>query len=232
MGTPLHVACLNNQYTKVKPLLSTESLRVEERTREGLTALMLCSKLNNVRLVRLLLENKARLNAVDKVGATALMISSEQGNLQVVNVLVKAGADLEVEDFFLGGGESALYLAAEQERLEVVGPLMRAGSNPCSSREGGMTPLHTAARHMEDWGLYRRWLVEALYCLPMCQGGRTASSVFMIAMSPLTWLALVGIVMWFDGCSLMGLVYVEGRPGVTKHSKLPRFSVTWKYSPF
>lgn len=24
---------------------------------------------------------------------------------------------------------------------------MRAGSNPCSSREGGMTPLHTAARH-------------------------------------------------------------------------------------
>lgn len=65
---------------------------------------MLCSKLSNVRLVRLLLENKARLNAVDMVGATALMISSEQGNLQVVNVLVKAGADLEVEAVF-GGGE-------------------------------------------------------------------------------------------------------------------------------
>lgn len=146
MGTPLHVACLNNQYTKVKTLLSTESLRGEERTREGFTALTLCSKLNNVHLVRLLLENKARLNAVDKVGATALIISSKQGNLQVVNVLVKAGADLEVEVFFFFL-KSALYLAAEQERLEVVGPLMRAGSNPCSSREGGMTPLHTAARH-------------------------------------------------------------------------------------
>ena len=105
---------------------------------------MLCCKLNNVGLVRLLLDNRASLDAVDKIGATALMISSEQGNLKVVVLLVMAGADLDVEDVF---GKSALCLAAEQERLEVVVYLMRVGSNPCSRKNDGMTPLHTAARH-------------------------------------------------------------------------------------
>lgn len=144
MHYPLHVAILNNQFGKVKSLLTSAYDVVEERTREGFTALMLCCKLNNVRLVKLLLGHKASLDAVDNIGATALMISSEQGNLQVVNVLVKAGADLHVKDMF---GKSALYLAAEQERLEIVVSLLEAGASPCSAKNDGMMPLHTAARH-------------------------------------------------------------------------------------
>lgn len=141
---PLHLACLKNQFTKVKNLLQSSFGGVEERTHEGFTPLMLCCKLNNPRLAKLLIDHKASLNAVDKVGATALMISSEQGNLQVVVLLVKAGADLYVEDVL---GKSALYLAAEQERLEIVKILLKAGANPCSRKNDGMTTLHTAARH-------------------------------------------------------------------------------------
>lgn len=142
--TALHLACFNNQFTKVKTLMATSPSLIDQSD-DGLTPLMVCCKLNNVRLVKLLLDNNANLTLVDNVGATALMISAEHGYLQVVNVLVKAGANLEASDQF---GKTALQLAAEQERLDVIKVLMNAGANPTSRKQrGGMTALHTAARH-------------------------------------------------------------------------------------
>ena len=142
--TALHLACFNNQYTKVKTLVATFPSLIDQND-GGLTPLMMCCNLNNVRLVKLLVDNNANLTLVDKVGSTALMISAEHGYLQVVNVLVRAGADLEASDQF---GKTALQLAAEQERLDVIKLLLNAGANPTSRKaRGGMTALHTAARH-------------------------------------------------------------------------------------
>jgi hypothetical protein len=60
-----------------------------------MTALMIA---RDERMVSLLLEHGANVNAVDEAGATALMYQAEFGNARAVTMLLGAGADSTVRD--------------------------------------------------------------------------------------------------------------------------------------
>lgn len=57
-----------------------------------LTALMLASENGYAKVVRLLLEAGADINAAKFDGATALMLASQIGNTEVVRILLNHGA--------------------------------------------------------------------------------------------------------------------------------------------
>lgn len=67
-----------------------------------------------VKLVKLLINAKANLEATDSDGKTALIHASEFGLPPVVEILVRSGANLLVRD---SEGKSALDYAKESERL-------------------------------------------------------------------------------------------------------------------
>jgi hypothetical protein len=56
---------------------------------DGMTPLLYASKYNNLELVRLLLENGARINAMAKDGSTALSIAQRNDNVSIYNYLME-----------------------------------------------------------------------------------------------------------------------------------------------
>ena len=55
---------------------------------------MYASKLHNIKVVELLIQKGANINAQDNVGYTALMYASRIHNIKVLELLIQKGADI------------------------------------------------------------------------------------------------------------------------------------------
>jgi ankyrin repeat protein len=93
--------------------------------------------------IRLLLKQKADVNAPAPDGATALHWAAHWDDLESVDLLLKAGANVNVKNEY---EVTPLSLAVENGSLPMVQRLLKSGANTNVAMATGETPLMTAVR--------------------------------------------------------------------------------------
>ncbi|XP_064647015.1 serine/threonine-protein phosphatase 6 regulatory ankyrin repeat subunit B-like, partial [Lineus longissimus] len=97
-------------------------------------------------VVRLLIENKADVNAIDNKdddGSSPLSYAAEEGNIDVVRLLIENKADVHATD---NKGRSPLSYAAEEGNIDVVRLLIENKADVNATDNEGSSPLSHAVQ--------------------------------------------------------------------------------------
>jgi ankyrin repeat protein len=94
--------------------------------------------------LRMLIQQKADVNAVQADGATAIQWAAYRNDVEMADILIAAGADVKLAN---REGATPLWLAAENGSLRMIGKLLEAGADPNGRTPNGETPLMMAARN-------------------------------------------------------------------------------------
>ncbi|MGI9259910.1 MAG: ankyrin repeat domain-containing protein [Gammaproteobacteria bacterium] len=135
-ATPMQEAVTRGNVAMVEALIGAGADVNTENYESGQTPIMTAARTGNVDMIALLLDNGADINAAESWrGQNALMWAVAENHLPAVALLIERGADVN--------GPARYY---EFGRLEWA-----AGNVPRNRPQGGLTPLHYAARlgHVE-----------------------------------------------------------------------------------
>ena len=94
------------------------------------------------KLVPLLLDNGASLEARDREGNRALARAAQAGRVPVITLLIARGAEIDARNI---AGSTALYLASEKDRGPAIDALIAAGAAVDLPGRSGVRPLAAAA---------------------------------------------------------------------------------------
>lgn len=111
----------------------------------GYTALHIAAQFNP-EICALLIDKKAKVDAVSKRKETPLMIACTYGNAEQVNMLLEAGADTSLTNW---NGETALHCVAASwlksgDGCEIAEMLLAAGADTTIRDREGYTPYDLA----------------------------------------------------------------------------------------
>ncbi|GMH40012.1 hypothetical protein BSKO_07916 [Bryopsis sp. KO-2023] len=107
----------------------------------GGTSLHLAVELQNLPMVKLLVNAGANINARSPSLATPLHVAAVT-SVPILSYLLKKGAGLSVQDSL---GDTPLHYAVINSNLEATKILLKAGADPNIRDDGFFTPLHEAA---------------------------------------------------------------------------------------
>eukprot|EP01063_Lacrimia_lanifica_P019339 TRINITY_DN2650_c0_g1_i1.p1 TRINITY_DN2650_c0_g1~~TRINITY_DN2650_c0_g1_i1.p1 ORF type:complete len:4276 (+),score=1824.49 TRINITY_DN2650_c0_g1_i1:119-12946(+) len=110
---------------------------------DGLTALMLAARVNNVGIINQLLAARANINAQDSNGDTPLIHACEMGNIGVVEALVSAGADVGIQN---ARHFTALMRACVRGHTDVALPLLQYWTRNEHLESPATSVLHCAVQ--------------------------------------------------------------------------------------
>ncbi|XP_058809038.1 putative ankyrin repeat protein RF_0381 [Phymastichus coffea] len=150
--TPLHlIACLDYQdadkTVRLAKLILNRGVNIKillnECTDSGETVLHHAVLSNNVKLIKLLLEYGANINAKNRDGKSPLYFAVECSNTKILNFLLENGARVNDK---MNHGFTALHEAIIQRSEDNIELLLSHGAEVNSKDIYGKTPLHLAAR--------------------------------------------------------------------------------------
>jgi ankyrin repeat protein len=116
---------------------------VNNRNRDGETALIMAVINGNIEIIKLLIAAGADVNARDRHEQTALIRAAKKGYTEIVKLLLNAGANVYDKDIY---GRTALIWAVPNGHREIVELLVAAGTVNISDKYG-CTPLIFAAEN-------------------------------------------------------------------------------------
>src|SRR5580704_12274712 len=93
--------------------------------------------------LRVLLEQKADVNAPQTDGATAIQWAAYRDDMEMADLLIRAGANVKTPN---RDGATALYLASLRGDAAMIDKLLNAGADPNERGPEGETPLMLASR--------------------------------------------------------------------------------------
>ncbi len=131
-------ACESGDTAKVKSLLD-DGVSVKTADAGGYSGLHLA--IRSIPVIRLLIENRANVNAVDKKGRTPLVLAAIAGQIGAVEELLHADARVDVRD---SEGCTALSRAVLNRRPRTVALLIANGANVHIQDNQGRTPRDMA----------------------------------------------------------------------------------------
>lgn len=94
--------------------------------------------------LRVLLQQKADVNAPQADGATAIEWAAYRNDLDMADLLIAGGANVKLAN---RDGVTPLWLASENGSARMIGKLIEAGADPNERQPNGETPLMMAARN-------------------------------------------------------------------------------------
>jgi hypothetical protein len=152
---PFFNAIFQNDIKGVQTSIAT-GFDVNTKDKNNMTALHVAVEFENLEIAKLLLQNKADINAQDKDGKTPLMYAVDgiTENFEAVKLFIKSGAKLETRD---KEGNTALLIASDGYSKEIVEYLLKAGANPNVKNKESETPLSLAGNQEEIKEILRRY---------------------------------------------------------------------------
>lgn len=126
---PLMRACRDGNTGIVQTLLNYGANVNLQNIYDNTTLIMVASEFNCIKIVELLLENDANVNAQDQSGWTALMHAAFNGNAKIVQMLLNNGANIDLSNNY---GDTALALAINNGRQQIIELLVQAQTIPFS----------------------------------------------------------------------------------------------------
>jgi len=167
----LHESAADGDIEQVKLLIS-KGADVNEKDKEGRTALHYASEKSHIEVAKLLISQGAYVNAMDRNWAKPLHYAAMHGDRQTVELLLNEGADVDAQDAsgrrpwfeamkklkkFLVEGinvntraeykTTALHAAANSGKKDIVEFLVNKGANVDARDSFGLAPLYYAALH-------------------------------------------------------------------------------------
>ncbi|OUM68515.1 hypothetical protein PIROE2DRAFT_34857, partial [Piromyces sp. E2] len=101
-NSALMYACTNDDFTKIKYLIK-RGININIQNNDGDTALMQSikagTKINNEKIIDILLEKRADVDHQESQGNTALHYAARQGNIVTIEKLIKSNANLEIRNY-------------------------------------------------------------------------------------------------------------------------------------
>jgi uncharacterized protein len=135
-------AIRTGDHATVSSLLAAHAADPDQLLPDGSTPLSWAVESQDPRMVRLLLDARARPDAARNAAAAPLLLACAHGNPEVLTMLLDAGADARRT---ATGGISPLALCAGTAPPEVVARLIAAGAAVDTADSGGQTALMWAA---------------------------------------------------------------------------------------
>lgn len=145
----VYEATWNGHFEKVKALLKEKPELISSKNADGDTLLFWAVISLNTNVVKLLIDNKADVNARNDNGMTPLIGTVEGGHydkadLQNAELLLAHGADVGATN---NDGKTPLHYAAEGGYDELAELLLAHEANVNAREEGSWTPLFRAASY-------------------------------------------------------------------------------------
>jgi len=140
--TPLLMATKAGD-TKIVEILASKKADMEFKLHDGNTALSLSCMLEKMDVAKLLLENKADVEAPVE-GLTLLLRAAHAGQTDVINQLVQYKADV---NFKTPEGTTALHIATKLKNKDAVDALIQCNADLEKTDDDSLTPLMTAVLH-------------------------------------------------------------------------------------
>ena len=147
--TPMHYAISmrkKNVCEILQILLTAPDARVNAKDRDG-DSLLHYAVCRDIKIVELLIKNKAKIDIRNSWGETPLHTAAEKADIPVIKYLLSHRADIEIKDSL--GGTPLKSAICGRDPEKAVAFLLSAGADPDSCDSDGNTPLHTAAMSKE-----------------------------------------------------------------------------------
>ncbi|THY83110.1 hypothetical protein D6C93_08986 [Aureobasidium pullulans] len=124
--TPVRLAALSNHNRVLEYVLGKEGVHVDARDESGRTALYWASELSHNKIVQMLLDRGADVNAEGVEYGSALSAASYEGHERIVQMLLDRGADVNAQGGKYG---SALLAASCEGHDKIVQMLLDRGAD-------------------------------------------------------------------------------------------------------
>ncbi|MFP3033744.1 MAG: ankyrin repeat domain-containing protein [Wolbachia sp.] len=144
---PLHWTVENCSLKAVKLFIDNDSINAKDR--DGKTPLHLAAKTGRSEIAKLLMDNRADINATDTsswapLHKTAGKNNATEGQLNVAKLLISKHANINAKN---DKGYTPLHLAAKKGNLNIAEFLVNTNGIDIEARSRiGNTPLHIAAK--------------------------------------------------------------------------------------
>jgi len=144
--TPLHIACKKRNETFIHHILNryyNNIINVNYFNKNGNTPLHLASANNNDNIVRILLENGAKADAINDKNETSLHIAVKYNDIKIINLLLEK--DPNIINKVTSEGKTPLYYAVQYNHIASVNFLLRYNPDINIEAFNNMKPIDVAS---------------------------------------------------------------------------------------
>ena len=143
LGKQLYDSIISHDYVKAKQLIRAGANTNYVAFRGDMPLIAAVRHADDVELVQLLVNNKAKVNATTNVGFTPLhylisKVPQADNFMAIADILLAAGVNINAKD---KKGFTPLHVAAARGYIEEVQYLLRKGANPNVENKVGERPI-------------------------------------------------------------------------------------------